>query len=238
MKKNKLIKITLIIAIFLSSLINVNLFAATSEAPTIDFTTKRGELVKNSKINVVIKDPDGISFIRYGWDYYRGNTNFVDLTLTKEERKKDEYVLQLDAPTTNGVHVLHVCAQDTKGNPTQFYDCPYYVVDSLSGQEDKVRPSINTSILPSQDSQLDLGQELTLAATDDKTGIYLIAYRWTKELNSNVTSSDFKYTYEVDSLKINAKNEPGIWYLQAFAQDCVGNICGYTNRRYNVVDKV
>lgn len=235
--KNKLIAMAVtIIAVLGIMPLSAHAETETAEnhAPEVTFGQIGGQVVKQSQelvnkdnpngygfVKITAKDPDkdGIAYIMYSWDYELEKNDPTILTYHKMEASHTE---NINVPQTNGLHVLSVCAVDQKGKKSAWIETPYYIVDKKSETPDTTAPVINqdhTDELPRSFKTIDAGRDITVRAEDEESGIYYIAYNWTKKGEAKPELDDYTIVYQPRDQKITFKapRELGTWNLRIFA---------------------
>ena len=177
-KKIKNIVVFLITAIMLFGAVQLSALAADTTAPTLSFYTSAGEIVKSSEVGIYVDDANGVAEIRYYWDYDKGGATEQLLSYQSAPIKRKRVNIQ--APSTPGVHILMVRVIGTMGNTTEWVRKPYYVVDSLSATKDTTAPTFilsNEQELPRNNTEVELNRTIKVKAVDQgtpSTGIYFV----------------------------------------------------------------
>ena len=133
-KKIRNIIIIVMAAIISVGAIGIGVFAADTTAPRLTFYQNAGEILKSSQVGIYVDDENGVTEIRYYWDYDLGGA--TEQVLNYASSPLHTKRVNIQAPSTPGVHMLMACAIDAAGNRTPWARMPYYVVDSLSGVAD------------------------------------------------------------------------------------------------------
>jgi hypothetical protein len=222
--KVKLCVLTLFVAIIGVTVFNVRSMATENVPATVSFSQFGGEITADSTLTIDISDESGIAWIVYAWD------SDAETALQIDHTTVNSYSLELDVPDTLGIHQLRIIVTDGNSNNTPTYHCPLYVVETLSGTDDTVPPTINLSKLPANNSRIEVSKQITINATDEH-GIYYIGYYWTKDASD---SQKYKTKDLVEEVKLSAPTEIGTWYLKMKAVDPFENQTAYTYK-YEVV---
>ncbi len=124
-----------------------------------------------------------------------------------------------EVPNELGLHELTLYVSDG-ANASSEINIPYYIVNSLSGEDDTDEPEL---VAFPQNGTTKVGQELTIKF-QDKTDIYYIAYKVVRQYNDNyVVDSTKVYKPENGTITFNAPTETGTWYVQWYAYDGTKN---------------
>ena len=187
--------------------------STSNKAPSLSFTPRGGKVLPGSTIKITAKDSDGdgIQKIVYYWDEDRSNGN----ERTYNEVKSTQ-TIEITAPTSEGEHLLYVYAADVNGNVSKWVYEPFYVVTENVNVVDTTKPIIDldASTIPESGSVLSLGEQITIKARDDESGIYYIGYKWLKA--GETKSYTIVYHPAGQQITINAPTDGAQYSLKVY----------------------
>ena len=231
-KKLRKLIIAILVVIIVIATSPIILGANDVTAPVVTPKQKAGEILAGQNLKFKITDDTEISYIFYTWDRRLSNVEVTETIYELEENQK-EYEYTIKAPTTLGLHELSIAAQDYSGNISYWLNIPYVVVNKLSGIVDNIKPQLAFKVpaeYPYNNSTIEQEMPITLRATDDRSGIYYIGYKWTREIVANDTGATLVFK---DVVNIKAPTEPGMWYLLTYTRDGSNNVSSaYATRVY------
>ena len=227
-KNSRKIIIAMLIVMIITAISPIIVLGANEKnLPVITPMQRAGEIKAGQELKFKITDDTKVSYIYYAWNRRTdgGKVNLIEL-----EKEEPQYEFKINAPTQPGLYEFSIAAEDYYGNTSYWMNIPYVVKNKLSGVQDNTAPEFifNTpSEYPYNDSTIPQGMPITIRAKD-ASGIYYIGYKWTRELQAQVTGATI--AYKKDTVKITAPTEPGVWYLILYARDGANNMseCYYT----------
>ena len=225
--RNIIIVLTLVtIMIIATSPITV-LGASDKNVPVITAYQNGGQLKPGQEIKFKIKDDTKISYIFYAWDRRTQGNGYETFKLPNEQ---SEYEYTVKAPMTTGLHEFSIAAQDQYGNISYWLNIPYTIVNEVSEVVDNTKPTLifdtENGKYPYHESTISQEMPITLQAQDD-SGIYYIAYKWTREIVQNDTGATLvfnKTNSKSFTTEITAPVESGDWFLLVYARDGANNV--------------
>ena len=224
MKKSKKVIVTILLAMILSTVGPIIVLAAEeTNVPVVTAQQSAGEIKAGSELKFTITDDTKISYIFYAWNRRIDGNKTTIITLEDEPK---QYEFKTTAPTEPGLYEFSIAAQDYYGNISYWSNIPYVVVDNPSGVVDTTKPVFvfNTpDEYPYNNSTIAQEMPITLRVQDD-SGVYYMAYKWTRELNQSDYATGATVVYNKSEIQIKAPTEPGVWYLQMYARDGANNI--------------
>lgn len=224
MKKSKKAIVTILIVMMVVTVSPIIALAAQeSNVPVITPQQTAGQVRPGAELKFTITDDTKLGYIFYAWNRRIDGNKQTIITLEDEPK---QYEFKTNAPTEPGLYEFSIAAQDYYGNITYWMNIPYIVVANPSGVVDTTKPVFIFNIpdeYPSNNSIIAQEMPITLRARDD-SGIYYMAYKWTRDLNQADYATGCTTVYNQSVLQIKAPREPGVWYLQMYARDGANNI--------------
>ena len=225
-KARKFIVILLVTIMVLATSQMIVLGVDDKVVPVVTPRQNGGEVLPGQEIKFKVTDNTKVSYIWYAWNRRTKGEEPKCYELPNEQK---EYEYTTNAPKEPGLYEFSIAAQDHYGNVSYWLNIPYIVVNKLSGVVDTKKPTFTFDTpnnYPYHNSTIPQEMEITLQAQDD-SGIYYIAYKWTREIVKNDTGATLVFN-ETNSksftAKITAPEEPGYWYLLVYARDGANNL--------------
>ena len=216
--------VTMLITIIITTIGPIIALAATeTNAPVVTAKQSAGEIKAGSELKFNITDDTKLAYVFYAWNRRIDGNKKTIITLDDEPK---QYEFKTTAPTKPGLYEFSIAAQDYYGNISYWTNMPYVVVDNPTGVVDTTKPVFVFNVpdeYPYNNSTIAQEMPITLRASDD-SGIYYMAYKWTRTLDQTDYATGATIVYNTNELKIKAPKETGDWYLQMYARDGANNI--------------
>ena len=216
--------VTMLITIIITTIGPIIALAATeTNAPVVTAKQSAGEIKVGSELKFNITDDTKLAYVFYAWNRRIDGNKKTIITLDDEPK---QYEFKTTAPTKPGLYEFSIAAQDYYGNISYWTNIPYVVVDNPTGVVDTTKPVFVFNVpdeYPYNNSTIAQEMPITLRASDD-SGIYYMAYKWTRTLDQTDYATGATIVYNTNELKIKAPKETGDWYLQIYARDGANNI--------------
>ena len=216
--------VTMLITIIITTIGPIIALAATeTNAPVVTAKQSAGEIKAGSELKFNITDDTKLAYVFYAWNRRIDGNKKTIITLDDEPK---QYEFKTTAPTKPGLYEFSIAAQDYYGNISYWTNIPYVVVDNPTGVVDTTKPVFVFNVpdeYPYNNSTIAQEMPITLRASDN-SGIYYMAYKWTRTLDQTDYATGATIVYNTNELKIKAPKETGDWYLQMYARDGANNI--------------
>ena len=216
--------VTMLITIIITTIGPIIALAATeTNAPVVTAKQSAGEIKAGSELKFNITDDTKLAYVFYAWNRRIDGNKKTIITLDDEPK---QYEFKTTAPTKPGLYEFSIAAQDYYGNISYWTNMPYVVVDNPTGVVDTTKPVFVFNVpdeYPYNNSTIAQEMPITLRASDN-SGIYYMAYKWTRTLDQTDYATGATIVYNTNELKIKAPKETGDWYLQMYARDGANNI--------------
>ena len=237
-KKSKNIIIAMIASMIMVTASPAVVFAAEDTTkPVVTEQQSAGEIQGGSELKFTITDDTKLAYVFYAWNRRIDGTAKTIVTV---EGAPAKYEFSIKAPTEPGLYEFSIAAQDYSGNISYWKNIPYVVVEKLSGVQDTEGPVFIFNApgeYPYNNSTIEQERPMTIRIQDN-SGIYYVAYKWTREYDPSDYATGATTVYNTNVLQIKAPKEPGVWYLQMYARDGANNISEGYYTKLTIKDKI
>ena len=230
-KKRKFIIVTIVMLIISVLIPTINMAAEPDQKPTIERVASSGvpigKAYAGEKIYFKVKDDKGVSEVRYKWNLRLQGTTPTETKWAYDGEKKTNIDVAIDVPSSaRGIWEVSFALYDTVNKPV-WISFPVYVIErGTSLGNDTEIPKLASC---TEEGVYPIGKTVSFAITDDQTGIYKYAYKLVKgdkydpDFITNSTLVFCNLGNTNNSIKIEKQiNEPGTYFLQAYAHDGAG----------------